>query len=296
MKLMREHPPPTTTTSRFTMSSPTSSSPKGDDDASSKDNSYPPGAKNKCEGAGRSAKHHPKDEKASSEASINKHEDEHDDEHDWHSAMIDDEYLDDDEHSYDDDPDDEYSISDYIQDEIERQLTEEIDAALQREIDAQLDRAMEECERELDRQLEEEIGRSLSRSLQIGDGGVAGGDYHDGEEDYADDDRQYYYCSNTRHATTSKGRAGRATMAQGIASTENSLITSTGNAPRDSIAATKEKGGADDADVIHKLQSAKKNEGNSAAKNGRNQTEAVATSVVDVNRAIQSVIDKHKIR
>ena len=279
------------------MSPPTCSSPKGDDDASSKDDSHPSGAENKCEGAGGSAKHQPKDEKASS-AAINKHEDADDDEHDWHSAMIDEEYLIDDEYSYGDDDHDEYSISDYIQDEIERQLTEEIDAALQREIDMQLDRAMEECERELDRQLDEEIGRSLSQSLQIGDGSFAGRDYGDVEDVDTDDDR-HYHCSST-DATTSKGRAGRTTaMVHGIASAGNSIIAPTGNGPKDSIADAKEKGGEDDADKCNmkKLLCAKKNEGTSnSAKSGMNRTEAAATSVVDVNRAIQSVIDSHKIR
>lgn len=287
-----------------TMSPPTCSSPKGDDDASSKDDSHPSGAENKGEGAGGSAKHQLKDEKASS-AAINKHEDaDDDDEHDWHSAMFDEEYLNDDEYSYGDDDHDEYSISDYIQDEIERQLTEEIDAALQREIDMQLDRAMEECERELDRQLEEEIGRSLSQSLQIGDGSFAGRDYRDVEDVDTDDDR-HDHCSST-DATTSKGRAGRTTaMVHGIASAGNSIIEPTGNGPKDRIADAKEKGGEDDADLdlpaddINKLPSAKKkkNEGNSnSAKSDMNRAEAAATSVVDVNRAIQSVIDSHKIR
>ena len=298
---MPKHRP---TTHEFHMSPSTSSSPKGDDDASPKDNYHPSDIENKCEGADGSVKHHPKDEKSSS-AAINKHDDldADDDEHDLYSAMVyedEKEHLIDDEYSYDDD-DDEYSISNYIQDEIERQLTEEIDAALQREIDMQLDRAMEECERELDRQLDEEISRTLSKTLQIGDGSVAAGAYHSNDDDGFDADVDRQYFSSTHAAiTTSKRQAGRATMVQGIVSNESSITMPIGNGTKDINAPTKEKGGEDDADlqvdVINKLQRAKKNEGNSSSKRGINRTEAAATSVEDINRAIQSVIDSHKIR
>ena len=271
-----------------TMSPPTCSSPKGDDDASSKDDSHPSGAENKCEGAGGSAKHQPKDEKAPL-AAINRHEDADDDEHDWHSAMIDEEYPNDDEYSYGDDDHDEYSISDYIQNEIERQLTEEIDAALQREIDAQLDRAMEECERELDRQLDEEIGRSLSQSVQIGDG------RYDDEFD-ADEDRpcMYRYCSSSStHATNTKSASSKSNVAK----------TSGYGSKGDDIVAASKKGGEDDVDLLGEVaekkllnQNTTKNESNSNSRSAASSSMKAATSVVDVNRAIQSVIDSHKIR
>ena len=275
-----------------TTSPPTSSFPKGGDNTSEKDGSSPPGAENTFEGAETSAEHHPVVEKTSSAPVINKHDldgGDDDDEHDLHPLdEHDDEYPSDDEYSYGNDGD-EY-ISEYIQNEIERQLTEEIDAALQREIDAQLDRAMEECERELDRQLEEEIGRSLSQSVQIGDG------RYDDEFD-ADDDRpcMYRYCSSSSstHATNTKS-----------ASSKSNVAKTSGYGPKgDDIATASKKGGEDDVDLPGEVaekkllnQNTTKNEGNSNSRSAASSSMKAATSVVDVNRAIQSVIDSHKIR
>ena len=272
-----------------TTSPPTSSFPKGGDNAAEKDGYSPPGAENTFEGAETSAEHHHVVEKTSSAPVINKHDldGDDDDEHDLHFVdEHDGEYPNDDEYSYGD----EYSISDYIQNEIERQLTEEIDAALQREIDAQLDRAMEECERELDRQLDEEIGRSLSQSVQIGDG------RYDDEFD-ADDDRpcMYRYCSSSSstHATNTKS-----------ASSKSNVAKASGYGPKgDDIATASKKGGEDDVDLLGEVaekkllnQNTTKNEGNSNSRSAASSSMKAATSVVDVNRAIQSVIDSHKIR
>ena len=197
----------------------------------------------------------------------------------------------------DEDGDDDYSwrdedgcsISDYIQGEIERQLTEEIDAALQREIDAQLDRAIEECERELDRQLEDVLEKNVHQSLQIGGGSI-------GEFDtctlFPDN-----HCTGTSRSTTKTDKMQR----------EGTVVRPTNNA-----ASTKGKEGEEeeeeeeeDDDVLLSPRRMAKNE-TSSSSSGRsggetkrmecmNRTMPI-TSVVDVNKTIQSVIDSHKIR
>ena len=191
------------------------------------------------------------------------------------------------------------SISDYIQGEIERQLTEEIDAALQREIDAQLDHAIEECERELDRQLEDVLEKNVHQSLQIGGGSIAFADAGDdqGEFDtctlFSDN-----HCTGTSRSTTKTDKMQR----------EGTVIRPTNN-----TASTKGKEGEEEEendDVLLSPRRMAKNEtsssSSSSSSSGRsggetkrmecmNRTMPI-TSVVDVNKTIQSVIDSHKIR
>ena len=204
----------------------------------------------------------------------------------------------------DEDGDDDYSwrdedgcsISDYIQGEIERQLTEEIDAALQREIDAQLDRAIEECERELDRQLEEELEKNVHHSLQIGGGSIA-------FADAGDDQGQFDTC--TLHVFTDNHCTGTSTTTTDKVQREGTAVRPTNN----NTASTKGKEGEeeeDDDDVMLSSRRRAKNETSrsSSSSSGGGETKRIEcvkrtmpiTSVVDVNKTIQSVIDSHKIR
>jgi hypothetical protein len=219
-----------------------------------------------------------------------------DDENDLHSMgeEYDDECLSGDEYSYgdDDDDSDDYSISDCIQEEIERQLTEEIDAALQREIDAQLDRAMEKCERELDQQFEEELNKNLSQNLQI-----AGRD--DDDENHDEFDTDNHCTCSTR---TTNERQDRERWAHGVASNKRGFIKAARHVSKGNTVKTG-KDGEDDADVMHKLQSAAaKNEGrrSTTTSSMKRRTDDLAAtrstcSVEDVNKAIQSVIDRHTV-
>ena len=215
------------------------------------------------------------------------------DDHEKGCTSINDEDGDDD-YSWRDE--DECSISDYIQGEIERQLTEEIDAALQREIDAQLDRAIEECERELDRQLEDELEKNVHQSLQIGGGSIAFADAGDdqGEFDtctlFTDN-----HCTGTSRSTTKTDKMQR----------EGTAVRPTNN-----TASTKGKEGEEEDDVLLSPRRMAKNEtsssSSSSSSSGRSGGETKRmecmkrtmpiTSVVDVNKTIQSVIDSHKIR
>ena len=203
------------------------------------------------------------------------------DDHEKGCTSINDEDGDDD-YSWRDE--DECSISDYIQGEIERQLTEEIDAALQREIDAQLDRAIEECERELDRQLEDELEKNVHQSLQIGGGSI-------GEFDtctlFTDN-----HCTGKRRSTTKTDKMQR----------EGTAVR-----PTNYTASTKGKEGEEEEDdVLLSPRRMAKNETSSSSSSGRSGGETKRmecmkrtmpiTSVVDVNKTIQSVIDSHKIR
>ena len=208
------------------------------------------------------------------------------DEHEKNCTSVNDEDGDDDYSWRDEDG---CSISDYIQGEIERQLTEEIDAALKREIDAQLDRAIEECERELDRQLEDELEKNVHQSLQIGGGSI-------GEFDtctlFPDN-----HCTGTSRSTTKTDKMQR----------EGTAVRPTNN-----TASTKGKEGEeeeeDDDDVLLSPRRMAKNEtsSSSSSSSGRSGGETKRmecmkrtmpiTSVVDVNKTIQSVIDSHKIR
>mmetsp|Transcript_7891 Transcript_7891/g.21936 ORF Transcript_7891/g.21936 Transcript_7891/m.21936 type:complete len:286 (-) Transcript_7891:23-880(-) len=280
--------------------SPPSSSSKGDGKISSHENDFLDG---KFDGALKK-----QSVMISSQVRPNGHDDLYadDDEHDAYSKGVrekectsdDDDDDGDDDYSY---GDDEYSISDYIQGEIERQLTEEIDAALQREIDAQLDRAIEECER----QLEDELEKNLYQSLQIGHGSTA-----DGE-----DDKDGFDTCTDKHCSTSSStcssmttsrmqRRDRAALIHDNAPNERDrpIIKATWNGPKNNTASTKGKEGEDDVDVtgILLLPRAK----NEISSTGRSSDETnssmkrtgPAASVVDVNKTIQSVIDSHKIR
>ena len=210
----------------------------------------------------------------------------------------------------DEDGDDDYSwrdedgcsISDYIQGEIERQLTEEIDAALQREIDAQLDRAIEECERELDRQLEDELEKNVHQSLQIGGGSIAFADAGDDQGQF-DTCTLHVFTDNHCAGITDNHCTGTSTMKTGKMQSEGTAVRPTNNA-----ASTKGKEGEEeDDDVILSPRRMAKNEtSSSSSSSGRSGDEIKRiecvkrtmpiTSVVDVNKTIQSVIDSHKIR